>query len=243
MRRSRFAAVSTSLAAAIALSCSAGGGGAAVAAGGTPAQLSIRQSPDRGIYHDEIGPRAADVVEHTGRLTTTDGSPVADATVTLERRLSGETGWTALEDDTTDAQGRYTFRSDIAGNASYHVVSGQDGLEPSASGEVLLEAMRDFNAVLVEKDHRAVLKGNLNPGWDRKIVRWQKKRCKGCSWRTVDKARSGDHGSWRFSGQYPRLGDTWYYRARIKGTDDFVASVSAMLITTRVAGRQVHASR
>ena len=58
--------------------------------------------------------------------------------------------------------------------------------------------MRDFNAQLVEKDKKAVLKGNINPGWDNKTVAWEKRTCKSCKWKTIDTAKSGDNGSWSF---------------------------------------------
>ena len=196
-------------------------------------QLTIEGTPKRGIYHDEIGPQTtADLVRHRGRLTTTEGDPVPAAVVTLERRLAGEDGWTQLANEETNRNGVYTFFTDIAGNARYRV-SYQEGAETVLSGEAPLRAMRDFNAVLVEKERVAILKGNLNPGWDNKVVRWQKKACKSCAWRTVDKMRTGDNGSWRFAGGYPPSGQTGRFRASIDGTPEFVKSFSAQLITTR----------
>jgi hypothetical protein len=209
----------------------------AAVAGDTGPSLTIKETPKRAIYHDDIGPDVGDVVRHTGRLTGSDGAPVSGATVTLQRRLAGEAEWSTIADDTTDDDGRYTIRTDVAGNASYKVVH-DDEVSPVESGEVTLEAMRDFNAVLVEKKRTAVLKGNINPGWDGKVVRWERKTCKSCSWHVVDRAEAGDNGAWRFAGKYPPIGDTWYYRATLHGTEDFVDSVSAMLITDRVQGRR-----
>lgn len=195
-------------------------------------QLTIEGAPKRGIYHDEVGPRVDDKARHTGTLTTSDGEPVPGALVTLERRSKGQDAWTDVADDETNAEGVYRFVSPIVGNADYRV-SYQEGAETVLSGEAALRAMRDFNAVLVEKRRVAVLKGNINPGWDGKVVRWQRKTCRACSWKTVDQARAGDNGAWRFAGGYPPKNQTWRYRAAIDGTTDFVKSYSAQLITTR----------
>ena len=204
------------------------------AAAATATQLSIEGAPRLGIFHDETGPETADVVRHRGRLTTTGDEPVDGATVTLERQLRGSAEWVEVDQDTTNAEGAYRFFTHIVGNARYRVSYDGDTVhDASTSGEAPLKAMRDFNAVLEEKERSAVLKGNINPGWDDKVVRWQKKTCKSCPWRTVDQKRSGENGSWSFRGDYPPAGKKWFYRAAIDGTTEFVKSVSAMLITTR----------
>lgn len=201
-------------------------------------QLTIAGKPKRGVYHDDIGPKTTpDVVRHQGKLTTAGGAPVANAPVQLQRQLVG--GEWATQDGVTDEEGRYKFLTYIEGNASYKVVFAGDALyNPAESGIVKLKAMRDFNAELVEKKSHAVFKGNINPGWDNKVVVWQRKTCKSCSWKQVDKARSGDNGAWSFRGAYPPLNKKWVYRARIEGTDEFVESFSARLITTTTAGRE-----
>lgn len=204
------------------------------AAAATATQLSIEGAPRLGIFHDEIGPKTADVVRHRGQLTTTGDEPVDGATVMLERQLRGSGEWVEVEEDTTNAEGTYRFFTHIVGNARYRVSYAGDAVyDPSTSAEAPLGAMRDFNAVLEEKERSAVLKGNINPGWDGKVVRWQKRTCTSCPWRTVDRERSGENGSWSFRGDYPPAGKKWFYRAAIDGTTDFVKSVSAMLITTR----------
>jgi hypothetical protein len=198
-------------------------------------RLTIEGTPKRGIYHDEVGPQTtADLVRHRGTLKTTSGDPVPAAVVTLERKLAGETEWVELGEEQTNSEGVYTFVSDIAGNARYKVTH-DEGTETVESGEVPLKAMRDFNALLAdEKERVAILKGKINPGWDNKMVRWQKKACKSCAWRTVDKQRTGDNGAWRFAGGYPPSArETWRFRATIDGTPEFVRSFSAQLITTR----------
>jgi hypothetical protein len=210
------------------------------ASAATATQISITGTPRTAVYHDEAGPKTPDVVQHKGKLTTADGTPVAGAEVHLERKLTGE-DWVTLEyaePQTTNAKGVYRLASYVAGNARYRVSYAGDSIyAPAVSGLAKLRAMRDFNAVLVEKERSAVLKGNINPGWDNKIVTWERKTCKTCSWKAIDKERSGDSGRWSFSAAYPPLGKKWNYRATIPGTKDFVRSVSAGLSTTTTAAR------
>lgn len=206
--------------------------GPASAAEGTV--LTINDRPDPAIYHDEIGPPTADVVRHSGKLTTVDGQPVAGAVVTLLRQLPGGEWQSIDEDATTNAKGRYVFRTFAAGNADYQARY-DDGdaltVDPVSAVEPL-EVMRDFNAALLERRSVAILKGDINPGWNDKVVRWQHKKCKRCQWRVIDKARSGARGGWRFEARYPPVGKSWFYRATIRGTGEFAESVSATLITT-----------
>jgi hypothetical protein len=213
---------------------------AATAAAENATQISISSAPKVGVYHDKAGGQTADVARQRGALTQADGTPVAGATVTLERKLSSDADWTALGDKTTDADGKYTFYSYVEGNAQYKVSFAGDATNASSeSAPVRLKAMRDFNATVVEKTRYAVLKGNINPGWDHKVVHWQKKSCKTCTWKTVGKDRSGKNGEWSFQGAYAPVGKHWYFRATLDGADDFVKSYSDTLITTTKRARTV----
>lgn len=203
-------------------------------------QITIEGKPKRGVFHDDIGPSSTpDVVRHRGRLTDAGGDPVTGAAVQLRRQLEGGKWLTFAEEAVTDSTGRYEFFSYIEGNARYQARYVGDAIyAPSQSGEVKVKAMRDFNAVLVEKERYVLFKGNINPGWDNKVVRWERKTCKSCSWKKVDQQRTGDNGSWSFRGNYPPVNKKWTYRAAIDGSDLFVKSYSARLITTTVPGRQ-----
>lgn len=239
----RFARALAASAGVVLLAPTAGAVPAASAA--TVTVVTINDRPDPAVYHDEVGPETADLVRHRGKLTTVDGGPLADAIVHLEKQLPSSDGWlrlTLAEAGTTDANGGYSFLTAVEGNASYRVVfDGTPDHAPTTSPVEALEAMRDFNAVLVEKRSRAVLKGDLNPGWDNKVVRWQHKKCRPCRWTTVDRARAGDSGSWRFFGRYPRAGKEWFYRATINRTEQFAKSFSATLVTSTAASRSTMA--
>ena len=201
-------------------------------------QLTITGQPKVGVYADDIGPKSTpDAVRHRGQLTTSSGAPVANAPIQLQRQVVGGP-WEVLDGE-TDAQGRYEFITSIVGNARYKVVYDGDALhEPAESGLARLKAMRDFNAQLVEKPKVAIFKGKINPDWNNKIVKWQRKTCKTCAWRTVDQEKSGDNGTWSFKGHYPPVNKKWFYRATLEGTDLFVKSYSAMLITTTTPAKQ-----
>ncbi len=208
----------------------------------TTTSITIKGEPHVGIFHDDIGrKKVADVFRHKGRLTDSSGDPVDGATVHLQRRLSTEDEWRTLFFDpavVTNENGVYTFFSYVEGNADYQVVYEGDGVyAPTTSAVQPLKAMRDFNSELVEKEKAAILKGKVNPDWDNKKIVWEKRSCKSCSWKQIDKGETGDHGSWAFAGAYPPVGKKWFYRASIVGTDDFVKSYSATLITTSTVGR------
>lgn len=208
---------------------------AAAATEGTT--LTIAGAPKRGIYHDDVGPAGArDAVQHQGRLTT-DGEPVAEATVLVGRKLVGGS-WEHVE-TTTDADGHYVVTTAIEGNARYQASYAGDLLTSSAESSVVrLRAMRDFNAELVRKKRKAVLEGDLNPGWEQRAVHWERRKCKRCRWVPVDRQKSGDDGSWRFEAGYPPVGKRWVYRAWIRGTDEFVKSYSSRLVTTSTPARR-----
>lgn len=218
-----------------------GGSVVSTASAATATQISISSAPKVGVYHDKAGGQTADVTRQRGALTQADGTPVAGATVTLERKLSSDADWIALGDKKTDADGRYTFYSYVEGNAQYKVSFVGDAINaPSESLPVRLEAMRDFNAKVVEKTRYAILKGNINPGWGRKVVHWQKKTCESCKWKTVGKDRAGKDGEWSFQGAYAPIGKHWYFRATLAKTEDFETSYSDTLITTTKRARTVH---
>lgn len=213
-------------------------GMAGTASAAEATQLTIVGQPEVGVYHDDIGPNTTpDVARHRGRLTTAGGAPVVGS-VELQGKLVGG-DWEPITDEVTDAEGRYELFSYIVGNASYRVVyAGNATYAPSQSGEAKLKAMRDFNAEVEERPQVAVLKGNINPGWDNKTVQWQRKTCRTCSWKTIAQKKSGDNGGWSFQGNYPPLNKKWFYRATLAGTDQFVKSYSGVLITTTTPARQ-----
>jgi hypothetical protein len=197
----------------------------------TPASLPA-------VFHDDVDAGRSslpgvDVIDYRATLTTSDG-PVHDVSVTLERVLAPGTTWRAIGTATTDASGVADFSTPVRGNGAYRVsYAGSDTTGPSTSPSVSLEAMRDFNARLVEKASGVYLRGNVNPGWGHRTVTWQRRTCSTCAWRRVDRARTSRTGAWGFQGAFPPHGRTWWFRARLASTSTFVTSTSSMLRTRR----------
>lgn len=214
------------------------------AAAAETTEMSASVTPKKGMYNDDAAGAAAapDVVKYKGRLRTAAGDDIAGVTVVLERKLATEPAYSVLDSMTTGGKGRAKFATPVAGNAKYRVVfAGNDTYSASSSTAMKLNAMRDFNARMVEKgsgaDKKAFLKGNINPGWDHRGVSWQRKKCGTCGWKTLDKKKSGGAGGWRFRAGFPKVGKVWRFRARIGGTDSFVAGTSAVLRTRTVRAR------
>lgn len=214
------------------------------AAGTAQTQIeSDRQYPSSlpGVYYDGVGPGknfrpGPDQVGFAGRLTAID-VPLPDQTLALERRPAGSDTWTAIATKVTGADGWTTFYTKVVGNADYRITYAGDETYPPATGEAMpLVAMRDFNAVMVKRRGTPYLRGDINPGWGRKAVSWQRKTCAGCAWRTLATRQAGSTGSWEFRAAYPPTGKKWYFRARLAATTAFTVSLSAVLRTTTIPG-------
>jgi hypothetical protein len=160
--------------------------------------------------------------------------PVAGAEVTLERMLAPGTTWHALDTVTTDANGVAAFSTPVRGNGAYRAeYAGDVALAAATAAPVPLDAMRDFNAEVAQTRTGVFLHGNVNPGWGRHRVSWQRRTCDSCDWRTLSTARTSRTGAWRFQGAWSREGRTWWFRAKLAGTAEFVTSTSSMLVTSR----------
>ena len=221
-------------------------GSAAVAA--APQRTTIRgeQQYHTGIYTDHIGPRVPnDRVGFAGRLLSAKGKPIPNETLTLQRRLRGQRSWTAIDKMRTGKAGSARpgwaiFHTNVVGNGRYRVrYAGDAKHAPSHSAPMRLRAMRDLNARLVQRGKgthkKAFLRGNVNPGWAGKPIIWQRKKCRTCHWRNIAHRRTSPKiARWRFRGAYPPLHHTWFFRAKVRRTDRFVASYSRILRTRSV---------
>lgn len=236
MRTPRAAAAAVVLTAIAVLMTAAGP--AAQAEGVVPTTVTLaRQPPDYpAVFHDRIDHGAGslpgvDVVDYQAALTAA-GLPLQDAEVVLQRRLVGESEWDDVGTATTGEDGTADFSTPVRGNATYQVTyAGGVLLAPATSDPVALRAMRDLNAYIPRGT--ADLKGNINPGWRRQVVSWQRRKCETCHWKTVARQRSSRSGGWRFEASLPRRGATWWFRAKVAGDPAFVPSTSSMLVFKR----------
>lgn len=219
-------------------------GGPATAGTASTQIESDRQYPASlpGVYFDGVGPGknfrpGPDQVGFAGRLTAI-GAPLPDQTLALERRPAGSDTWTAIATHLTGDDGWTTFYTPVAGNADYRITYAGDETYPAATGETMpLVAMRDFNAVMVKRQGTPFLRGDINPGWGRKVVAWQRRTCGTCAWRTVMTRKAGRDGSWEFRAAFPPTGKKWFFRAKLASTASFMTSTSAVLRTRTLPGR------
>jgi hypothetical protein len=213
---------------------------AAPAQADEPTVMEIEREYSMAIYRDAIGPKVRDRVRFLGRLSSNE-VPQPNLTVELQRKLVGQSSYRFIADAVTDSEGIAEFTTPARGNARYRIAFGgaAGSLAASASEPVSLKVMRDFNAAKQTRRGKIWLRGNINPGWGRRTVVFEKKACSSCRWRVVARAKAKPTGGWRFRAGYPPLNRTWRFRARIGKSPTFVASTSAILVTTRRLARGV----
>lgn len=200
-------------------------------------ELVAGQQFHKAVYADGVGPKTRDRVGFAGGLSA-GGEPIADATLILERQLTTEDVFVGVDELQTDEQGGAVFFTKAAGNASYRVTfAGDETNLPAESEPMTLKVMRDFNASKVTKGRRIWLKGDVNPGWGKRKVILQRKTCGSCNWKKVRQQRTTASGGFKLRAAYPPLHKKWRFRAKLKATEEFVASVSAVLRTRTVPAR------
>lgn len=235
MRLSRLFAsvVSMSL---LALPAAVATAGAATAAEPIPTKVYMQVSASKLLYGAPLsiqgqvvapGPSGGEVRVPTGQAR-------------LERQLKGQTSWAVLE---TDPYGdTFYFSVRAVANATYRVVYSGGSYDhydtstgttttydfaPSSASRALWVS-RDLGARAVEPRPGAhYLKGNVNPGWGNKVIRLERKKCKGCAWTVYSKQRTTSTGGYRFAVGFPRSG-TWFYRTSVPATTTHLKSTSGV---------------
>lgn len=215
---------------------------ASSAAAATSTVLEGAQRVDKAVYWDGKGPGgkhkpAPDKADY-GAILSSNGAVQGGKTITLERRFVGGS-WKAVDKEQTGADGIVLFSTKAVANASYRMVfAGDDVLAPSSTQPFRLKVMRDFNATIVKKRGKIWMAGNINPGWGKGKVVFERKTCESCGWKSFDRAKAGKNGSWKFRAGYPaKLGQEWFFRAQIGQSKKYVASTSVTLKTYRKLGR------
>ncbi len=169
---------------------------------------------------------------------TTDFA-VPEATVTLQRRLSGSTARVTLGTAVTGADGLYHFRTTAVRNARYYAVyagddfAGPDGtitVSPS-TGSRAVKVERNLHDRGVKSHGRLYLKGNVDPGWNRHRVTLQRRGCSSCAWHNVAAKKTTRTGAFTFR-MRTRASGSWFYRARVKAAGHFTTSSSYRIYET-----------
>jgi hypothetical protein len=198
-------------------------------------RVQIESAPPTQIYGRRLQVAAALEVQDPSdgtwfSATSADG----EFTLHLERRAAGTADFTEVASLLADEDGVVVFDLVAEANATYRVrYDGQDyspelTLAPAMSAEKVSKVMRALNARDIERRGKVYLKGNVDPGWGNKPIVLQRKTCKSCGWKSYDKTRTSSTGGWKFHTPVPRKG-SWWYRAKVAGTTDFVTSYSATL--------------
>lgn len=192
------------------------------APGTTPLEIEILTKRDdskgifttkRGIFHDDKGPYVgyADDAVVTARVTS-NGAPVSDARVILQRQLKGSTTWTNFDYTSgTNGDGLVQQIWALVGTAKYRYYFDGEGTPYASaySSEHTIKVQRDFNAKIVEKTRHAILKGKAAPDWNKKKVKLFKKV--GKKWKAFKVTRTSKSGAWAFKLPYPpRRGKTQF---------------------------------
>ena len=211
------------------------GAGPASAVETRTTRLLIESAPAKQIYGGQLQVGAAleylDAVDGTWkRVTASHG----DFELHLERKAAGAAAFKEVGSLPVDSDGVVIYDLVAQSNASYRVrydggtADPETVYTPAMSAEKVSKVMRALNARDLERRGKVYLKGNVDPGWGNKPIVLQRKTCKSCNWKSYDKARTSSTGGWKFHTPVPRKG-SWWYRAKVAGTTNFVTSYSATL--------------
>jgi hypothetical protein len=84
---------------------------------------------------------------------------------------------------------------------------------------------RTITSRVTDVKNRLVLRGDVDPGHEERIVVIQKRGCKSCSWFVFRKVRADDEGRFRVRIDAPRKG-SWFWRAAVREYGGYAASYS-----------------
>ncbi len=202
--------------------------------------VSVVPTVARGMFHDVARQPYVRLPEFEGlsaTLTDAGGAPVPGAALRVERKLASEEVFADVADGVTDEVGNVFVSDPLAGDAAYRVVFDGDATRlASTSTASRVRVERDLNGDLVvrgtRRHPRPVLRGDVNPGWGGREVRFERKACAtSCAFRTVATTIAGPAGHWRFRAAFPRRGHLWTYRAVLDAEGNFTSSSSVHLRT------------
>lgn len=170
-------------------------------------------------------------------------APVTDGTLQLQRQLKGQTAWRTLV--TEDYTSSFTFATTALANATYRVVySGGTWTDESATPETVYDyapaatskgvwVARNLNAKPVRaRTGRWFIQGNVNPGWDRKYVKLERRTCKTCAWKFYSRKLTSSTGAYRLAVSMPSGSRVWNYRVSVPATTTHLRSLALFTATS-----------
>jgi hypothetical protein len=96
---------------------------------------------------------------------------------------------------------------------------------PAQAGDTEPLPERTITSQVTDVKNRLVLRGDVDPGHEERIVVIQKRGCKSCSWFVFRKVRADDEGRFRVRIDAPRKG-SWFWRAAVREYGGYAASYS-----------------
>jgi hypothetical protein len=170
----------------------------------------------------EVADYSPDGVTFTGTLTDEFGSPIAGATVPLERLR--RTGWKAVDEATTDSEGNFSgtarfkrskvLRWEFAGDDTYRPVRG-DGALVTVAPQITV----DTSTTSAETGERVDVTGTITPA-KAEGLKLVIQRYDGARWRRVGhKPVTADDGAFTKRPSFKEAGD---YRLLVRFAGDSV---------------------
>jgi len=202
--------------------------GPANAAESVPTRVTMTVSPTGKLAYNDKFSIGGSVI---GRSASGRERAVPVGSATLQRQLKGSRTWTTAQVDTS--AGNYSFYPVTAkANATYRVLysggtySDYDFQPSNASRAVAVS--RDLHDKAVKRGGRLLLKGKVAPTWKNKAVVVERRLCEKprCGWKTYSKVRTNRYNRFTARISAPR-GGSWFYRAKVKGTTQYVTSYIA----------------
>jgi hypothetical protein len=150
----------------------------------------------------------------------------------MERASSARLGMTGLMASVVLATSLGLFSPVFAATGPVSPMS----VVESTKGFVALKVLpkRNLNDRLVSRQGRAIIRGNVNPGWAKKFVIIQRATCDGCKFRKFDKVRTNKYGGWKYRLSAPAKG-SWYWKGYVKKTERYGKSQTNFIYETRIA--------
>jgi bacillolysin len=170
----------------------------------------------------------------TGHLTLTDGTAIAGRTITLYRKLSGQTAYHALESKLTGSAGTATFTPLQSRHAWYFVAFPANSTvllgSHSTAHKVLLAHRLKFTAddLSVRVGHPVHFAGRVFPR-DRATATLQRRRVSATTWKTFATVGLTSKGRFKLAWT-PRGGADFAWRVVVKKSKSLARGVSRTLI-------------
>lgn len=172
---------------------------------------SYRTQPGVAVYGDTFSLSI--------NVETTSGAQVYDGTLTVQRKLVGESTWTTVKTSSS----AYLYDSIKArGNASYRVLYSGTSTYAASGASVSSKVQRKINDTITGS-RKLTFHGKVAPLYKRGkvIVQWKKK--KAGAWKKYRVVRTNAKSKFAATVGAPRRG-YWYFRAVLPASKKFAAS-------------------